>query len=71
MADWRRGPIRELSLKRLTTIGLAPLGITPDEIDWGHLFALAHPREHVARLEKYRLELEPKKQRLKKHDHRR
>jgi pimeloyl-ACP methyl ester carboxylesterase len=36
------------------------LGITPDEMDGGHLPALAHPRELVARLEKYRLELEPK-----------
>jgi pimeloyl-ACP methyl ester carboxylesterase len=30
------------------------LGITPDEMDGGHLPALAHPRELVARLEKYR-----------------
>jgi pimeloyl-ACP methyl ester carboxylesterase len=34
------------------------LGITPDEMDGGHLPALAHPRELVARLEKYRLEVE-------------
>jgi pimeloyl-ACP methyl ester carboxylesterase len=32
------------------------LGITPDEMEGGHLPALAHPRELVARLEKYRLE---------------
>jgi pimeloyl-ACP methyl ester carboxylesterase len=48
------------------------LGIIPDEMDGGHLPALAHPRELVARLEKYRLELEPKKKRrLKKRDRRR
>ena len=47
------------------------LGITPDEMDGGHLPALAHARELVARLEKYRLELEPKKRRLKRRDHRR
>ena len=48
------------------------LGITPDEMDGGHLPALAHPRELVARLEKYRFELEPKeKRRLKKRDRRR
>jgi pimeloyl-ACP methyl ester carboxylesterase len=34
------------------------LGITPDEMEGGHLPALAHPRELVARLEKYRFELE-------------
>jgi pimeloyl-ACP methyl ester carboxylesterase len=33
------------------------LGITPDEIDSGHLPALAHPAELVARLEAYRAEL--------------
>jgi hypothetical protein len=33
------------------------LGITPDEIEGGHLPALARPRELVARLEQYRLEL--------------
>ena len=32
------------------------LGITPDEIDGGHLPALARPRDLVARLEQYRLE---------------
>jgi pimeloyl-ACP methyl ester carboxylesterase len=36
------------------------LGITPDEMDGGHLPALARPRELVARLEKYRLELGPR-----------
>jgi hypothetical protein len=35
------------------------LGITPDEMDGGHLPALARPRELVASLEKYRLELDP------------
>jgi pimeloyl-ACP methyl ester carboxylesterase len=30
------------------------LGITPDEMDGGHLPALAHPDELVARLESYR-----------------
>lgn len=35
------------------------LGITPDEMEGGHLPALAHPQELVARLEKYRLELRP------------
>jgi pimeloyl-ACP methyl ester carboxylesterase len=30
------------------------LGITPDEMDSGHLPALAHPSELVERLEKYR-----------------
>jgi hypothetical protein len=33
------------------------LGITPDEMDGGHLPALAHPHELVARLEQYRVEL--------------
>jgi pimeloyl-ACP methyl ester carboxylesterase len=33
------------------------LGITPDEIDSGHLPALAHPEELVARLEAYRREV--------------
>jgi pimeloyl-ACP methyl ester carboxylesterase len=32
------------------------LGITPDEMDGGHLPALAHPRELIARLEKYRID---------------
>jgi len=36
------------------------LGITPDEMEGGHLPALAHPQELVARLEKYRLELRPR-----------
>ncbi len=34
-----------------------PLGIVPDEMDGGHLPALAHPRELVQRLEAYRAEL--------------
>ena len=34
------------------------LGIVPDEMDGGHLPALARPLELVARLEHYRLELE-------------
>lgn len=34
------------------------LGITPDEMDGGHLPALAHPHELVARLEQYRSELQ-------------
>jgi pimeloyl-ACP methyl ester carboxylesterase len=34
------------------------LGITPDEMDGGHLPALSHPRELVSRLEAYRLALE-------------
>ena len=33
------------------------LGITPDEMDGGHLPALAHPHELVERLEAYRREL--------------
>jgi pimeloyl-ACP methyl ester carboxylesterase len=33
------------------------LGITPDEMNGGHLPALARPKELVARLEQYRLEL--------------
>jgi hypothetical protein len=33
------------------------LGITADEMDSGHLPALAHPTELVARLEAYRAEL--------------
>jgi pimeloyl-ACP methyl ester carboxylesterase len=33
------------------------LGITPDEMDGGHLPALARPRELAARLEAYRTEL--------------
>ena len=33
------------------------LGITPDELDSGHLPALAHPRELVERLEAYRAEV--------------
>jgi pimeloyl-ACP methyl ester carboxylesterase len=33
------------------------LGITPDEMDSGHLPALAHPKELVERLEAYRAEL--------------
>jgi len=36
------------------------LGITPDEMEGGHLPALAHPHELVARLEQYRLELGPR-----------
>jgi pimeloyl-ACP methyl ester carboxylesterase len=32
------------------------LGITPDEIDSGHLPALGHPKELVERLEAYRIE---------------
>jgi len=32
------------------------LGITPDEIDGGHLPALARPKELVERLEAYRTE---------------
>jgi pimeloyl-ACP methyl ester carboxylesterase len=32
------------------------LGITPDEMEGGHLPALAHPTELVERLERYRLE---------------
>jgi hypothetical protein len=32
------------------------LGITPDEIDGGHLPALAHPQELAERLEAYRAE---------------
>jgi len=35
------------------------LRITPDEMDGGHLPALAHPRELVTRLEAYRLSLHP------------
>jgi hypothetical protein len=35
----------------------ARLGITPDEMPGGHLPALAHPDELVARLEAYRNEL--------------
>jgi pimeloyl-ACP methyl ester carboxylesterase len=34
------------------------LGITPDEMDGGHLPALAHPQELVERLEAYRSEIE-------------
>lgn len=34
------------------------LGITPDEIDSGHLPAFSHPKELVERLESYRLEVE-------------
>ncbi|MGQ0835671.1 MAG: alpha/beta fold hydrolase [Gammaproteobacteria bacterium] len=37
------------------------LGITPDEMDGGHLPALARPKELVARLEHYRLELNQRK----------
>jgi pimeloyl-ACP methyl ester carboxylesterase len=33
------------------------LGITPDEMDGGHLPALAHPQELVERLEMYRTAL--------------
>jgi pimeloyl-ACP methyl ester carboxylesterase len=33
------------------------LGIVPDEMDGGHLPALSHPKELVARLEAYRAEL--------------
>jgi hypothetical protein len=33
------------------------LGITPDEMDGGHLPALAHPQELVERLEVYRTAL--------------
>jgi hypothetical protein len=33
------------------------LGIVPDEMDGGHLPALARPRELVRRLEAYRAEL--------------
>jgi pimeloyl-ACP methyl ester carboxylesterase len=44
-AEFMRGVVKER------------LGTTPDEMDGGHLPALAHPRELVARLEKYRLEL--------------
>jgi pimeloyl-ACP methyl ester carboxylesterase len=36
------------------------LGITPDEMDSGHLPALAHPDELVERLEGYRLALQPR-----------
>jgi hypothetical protein len=32
------------------------LGITPDEMDSGHLSALAHPQKLVKRLEAYRIE---------------
>jgi pimeloyl-ACP methyl ester carboxylesterase len=35
------------------------LGIVPDEMPGGHLPALAHPDELVARLEAYRAEIEP------------
>jgi pimeloyl-ACP methyl ester carboxylesterase len=34
------------------------LGIEADEISGGHMVALSHPRELVARLERYRVELE-------------
>jgi pimeloyl-ACP methyl ester carboxylesterase len=34
------------------------LGITPDEMDGGHLPALAHPKELAERLDAYRLEAE-------------
>ena len=37
------------------------LGIVPDEMGGGHLPALAHPEELVARLEAYRTELEAQK----------
>jgi pimeloyl-ACP methyl ester carboxylesterase len=37
------------------------LGITPDEMDSGHLPALAHPHELVTRLEQYRSELEARR----------
>lgn len=33
------------------------LGMTPDEMDGGHLPALAHPQELVNRLEQYRLDM--------------
>ena len=33
------------------------LGITPDEMDGGHLPALSHPRELVDRLERYRVQI--------------
>jgi pimeloyl-ACP methyl ester carboxylesterase len=33
------------------------LGITPDEMDGGHLPALARPTELVERLERYRIEV--------------
>ncbi len=35
------------------------LGIEPDEMDGGHLPALAHPDELVERLEAYRAEVRP------------
>ena len=35
------------------------LGITPDEMDGGHLPALSRPKELVDRLEAYRAELRP------------
>jgi len=44
-ADFQRHVVRER------------LGITPDEMDGGHLPALAHPDELVARLERYRAEV--------------
>lgn len=44
-ADFQRRVVRER------------LGITPDEMNGGHLPALAHPDELVARLEKYRAEV--------------
>ena len=45
-ADFQRRVVRER------------LGITPDEMDGGHLPALAHPDELVARLERYRTEVD-------------
>jgi pimeloyl-ACP methyl ester carboxylesterase len=44
-ADFQRRVVRER------------LGITPDEMDGGHLPALAHPEELVARLERYRVDV--------------
>lgn len=46
-ADFQRRVVRER------------LGIVPDEMDSGHLPALAHPVELVERLERYRRELVP------------
>jgi pimeloyl-ACP methyl ester carboxylesterase len=37
------------------------LGITPDEMDGGHLPALARPKELAERLEAYRAEVEPQR----------
>jgi hypothetical protein len=43
-------------LRRVVRDRLGPVGVTPDEIDSGHLPAFSHPKELTERLEAYRVQ---------------